>query len=1264
MLKKIRASLKKITAVILPVFIFTMFITIPAKAEETNNNAKTIQLQWYLPGTSPEDFNKVEDKLNTYIKDKLNVTVKFNFLDWVDYLDRKSLLLAAGMNADLLYTAGWANYTNESLNGLYSRLDELINKYAPKTKAILGDKVLNGAKVGGSIYALPVIGDANAVASGIQFRKDLLKKYDIDVSKIKKLSDAATALKTIKGKMPSIMPLVNANESIDYDLVNAEYLINSEKCPGVVSSTGKDNKIYNEFENSETKSFIKVLYDFNKSGLLKKSTSPDYDKEKGKIFALLKSDLNPQTADSTKYEWTQVYLGKPKINQDNATSSMYAIPSNSVYKKEALMVQELINTDTYLTNLLHFGIEGDHYKKVSKNVIDYTEKTKPDNQMYRSYSYWIFGNSYLNYTWKGQNVNIYKDLKAFNDKATNTRSTGFILDTDAFTKEAEACKTVWNKYVPKLINGEYDPQKYLPKFNDELKKAGLPKVLAGKQEQYDNWQKNTANTAYGISLKLDGENLTLAKYPVLENGIVMVHMDSILRSLDSLYKYDTKSKTITASIGKNNLKLTINKNIGQANGKDVKMTAAPKILNNQVYLPLEPTCKALGLEYSWNRDTKTATILTNRQTEQKGNQNGNIENQGYTVSDDEYIFMSLYDEGTFKIKKDGTYKMKLVNQPASYLNVSGDWLYYVNSYYAKDTEKQRLYKIKKDGSGRTKLTDTQVSYAFLVGDWIYYINLSDDNKPYRMGLDGNYKQKISDYSVQSILVDKGWIYFSKSNDTNLYRMRTSGTDTQIITDTGIKYGNSTIKSGDWLYYYGKENATNGIYKVKTDGSDKKLILPSYIANMTFSDGWLYYSDYAGDLYKLNEDLRIKSKIGYNVDDAIGITEDWIYYSQYDSKGESITSENRVKTDGSAKQKFDKTGLITDIYKKDTDTFASKPIVVQTYSNNTTVKTAKEIVKHKDAVVFIKVYDDNGDELASGSGFNIDGSGIVVTNYHVVEGASSIKCTFENTQTYDIDYILNYNEVKDIAILKLKDASNLPVVTLGDSSKVEQADDIYTIGNPLELQNTISDGIVSGIRTKMGIKYIQITAAISPGSSGGALFNAYGDIIGITSMTYSGAQNLNFAVPINEVKELFSTAHIIPIPLFNLVDNSVIEFESNDTMQTSIPCSVDKSLSGSLSSPTDKDYYRLDLSSASKVTIIALTTASLLDKNELSKVQVEILDQSGNIIGVCEESTEDGINILTKAIDFNIGTYYICVKISESAQKSEGQGNYAMVVIKD
>lgn len=186
-----------------------------------------------------------------------------------------------------------------------------------------------------------------------------------------------------------------------------------------------------------------------------------------------------------------------------------------------------------------------------------------------------------------------------------------------------------------------------------------------------------------------------------------------------------------------------------------------------------------------------------------------------------------------------------------------------------------------------------------------------------------------------------------------------------------------------------------------------------------------------------------------------------------------------------------------------------------------------------AVFYIVVYDADGKAFASGSGFFIDSQGTAVTNYHVIEGASSAKILTAGSQTqYDVVGVYDYDEENDWAILKI-DGSDFPYLKPG-AAAVGGAT-VYAIGSPESLDNSISMGLVSSpSRTINGVEYIQTSASISHGSSGGALINKYGDVIGITTATLVDGQNLNFALPISVINgfthnDITPLADLLPTP---------------------------------------------------------------------------------------------------------------------------------------
>ena len=178
-----------------------------------------------------------------------------------------------------------------------------------------------------------------------------------------------------------------------------------------------------------------------------------------------------------------------------------------------------------------------------------------------------------------------------------------------------------------------------------------------------------------------------------------------------------------------------------------------------------------------------------------------------------------------------------------------------------------------------------------------------------------------------------------------------------------------------------------------------------------------------------------------------------------------------------------------------------------------------------AVFYIEMYDADGNAIKTGSGFFISASGIAVTNYHVVIGGSSAKITMDNGEVHDVAGIYDYDWKNDIALIQIN-VRNVPYLETADASKLQTGETVYTLGSPLGLHATFSRGIVSqSMRDIQGVKYIQIDAPISSGSSGGALLDSAGRVVGVTSATAVGAQNINLAMPINLVEGLSRSTHV-------------------------------------------------------------------------------------------------------------------------------------------
>jgi Do/DeqQ family serine protease len=207
-----------------------------------------------------------------------------------------------------------------------------------------------------------------------------------------------------------------------------------------------------------------------------------------------------------------------------------------------------------------------------------------------------------------------------------------------------------------------------------------------------------------------------------------------------------------------------------------------------------------------------------------------------------------------------------------------------------------------------------------------------------------------------------------------------------------------------------------------------------------------------------------------------------------------------------------------------------PAVVNVYASRAETVPRNPLF---DDPIFRQFFGGGGDSRVSkslGSGVIVDPSGLVVTNYHVIEDMTEVKVALSDKREFEAQIVLR-DPRTDLAVLRLKSAGNFPVLDFGDSDALEVGDFVIAIGDPFGVGQTVTQGIVSALaRTQVGISdygfFIQTDAAINPGNSGGALVDLDGKLVGINSAIYSrsgGSMGIGFAIPVNMVKSVITTA---------------------------------------------------------------------------------------------------------------------------------------------
>lgn len=317
------------------------------------------------------------------------------------------------------------------------------------------------------------------------------------------------------------------------------------------------------------------------------------------------------------------------------------------------------------------------------------------------------------------------------------------------------------------------------------------------------------------------------------------------------------------------------------------------------------------------------------------------------------------------------------------------------------------------------------------------------------------------------------------------------------------------------------------------------------------------------------------------------------------------------------------------------------------------------------VVEITTYDIYGEALARGSGFFIDDNGTVVTNYHVIEGAYSAEIETSEGTKADVLRVRGYDALYDLAILGTSISGN-PYLKMSDR-EIRTGDTIYTLGSSLGLTGTFSDGMVATASRKIdGVDYIQITAPISHGNSGGPLINIYGEAIGVNTMYFSEGQNVNFSVNIHELTKLDVTKPVSLEVLYyqnggtddpqtgsiNAGDPEVkewldmadmTEIESNDSIEQADYLRNGYIMAGSVDGEEDFDCYGIRVIEGTTIDVLLIPYYT----DDIDYLIAGLVDEEGGIIGFAEAVDNEDAQYLSLVEEVEEpGTYYLLLCVED------------------
>ena len=454
-----------------------------AGCDGNGGSADNYQIDWYhVTGNVPGDTSEVEAAVNEYLADKLpGTTLKLHYLDWGAYSNKLNVMMAGGEKFDICYQDGQSYKQNVAKNA-FLPLNDLIDEFAPKTKEIIGEDFLKGSQINGVNYGIPANKDKGH-QQGIIYRKDIVEELGLEdmIAKVKTMDDMYPIFDIIKEKKPDMIPLKEGASQATPSLIDYETIA----FPIVLMSDDETMTPVNLLETEEYKEAVLRVRQNRLDGY----TKADY-KESSEMhfaeFAGLKPGKAAELTVNRKHEYDQVELTEARMTNNDATGSLMAISRTSGDPERSMKFLELFNTDPYLNNLIIYGIEGKHYNKIDDNYIEPIENSGYGNAGMQ----WEFGNTFLNYLTKGEDIDKVKNMEEFNENLTRAYSLGFQFDGAAVKTETGACLNVRAEFENTLHGGsDKNPEKTLEEYRAKMKAAGVDKILAEVTRQLNEWKK-------------------------------------------------------------------------------------------------------------------------------------------------------------------------------------------------------------------------------------------------------------------------------------------------------------------------------------------------------------------------------------------------------------------------------------------------------------------------------------------------------------------------------------------------------------------------------------------------------------------------------------------------------------------------------------------------------------------------------------------------------------------------------------------------------
>ncbi|SDW47956.1 ABC transporter substrate-binding protein [Paenibacillus sp. CF384] len=437
-----------------------------------------------------EDTEKVSEAVSAITEKLINADVNITRVGFGSFQKQANLALTSGEKMDLFLTFA-LDISTLANNGEIMPMTKFLESHGQDIMNDLSEGDRRAVSVNNEIYSIPTAKE-KATNYGYIMLKDVADEIGLTPEAVTNYDQLEAFLVKAKNLHPDMYP-------IGVDFTNV-YRPNSEDNlgtgAGVIDALGTSTKVVNQIEMTGYKDFVNHMYKWSQAGLTLPDAANNSESEvslfkAGKIMGSFRG-LNPgNTDDLAKQSGKQfvvIPLNKPFSVTGHVSGLGYALASGSKNPEKAIEFLNLTHTNKEISNLLTNGIEGQHYVFLDKDkgIIDYPQGIDSSTTGYSSLP-WAAPDAAITYLWKGEPEDKWQVLQDYNSSAHQSPGKGFRFDPTSVANEITMVSNVDAKYALALETGILNPETTLPKYMDELKAAGVDKIIAEKQKQLDAW---------------------------------------------------------------------------------------------------------------------------------------------------------------------------------------------------------------------------------------------------------------------------------------------------------------------------------------------------------------------------------------------------------------------------------------------------------------------------------------------------------------------------------------------------------------------------------------------------------------------------------------------------------------------------------------------------------------------------------------------------------------------------------------------------------